>query len=254
MTTALKFKLSPLIRQEANALLMPVYASDNRCEAGIEPIDPSRPNPFLVATRTLTCSVNRLSRQTQTEPKSHQHICTEIANLPTQLHCDGIGQESIDACMTVLVCWMIETLQASAHRELTGRLKQTLKTRWHRFTQNQKDPMLAVIGYCRYQPAYHQHLLELVYWCYAMGYEGQYRHHPQSAFHLAQIKKRLYQAIHPMPLTSKDTGTHRMVQPRHNRWLLGLGLGVAIVINALFHCAAQTTLQLISAALPHLGS
>ena len=215
-----------------------------------------RLNPILATLIPILSWVNRLSTYTgPSHTQLEQAILQGLTHLPRQLVERGIGKETIDATLTVVVCWSLDTLGQYKATPLSKQLHNWLSAQNSRFYKADGDAMLAVIRFCRHEPSLHCHLLELVYWCYSMGYQGQYRHTAHAKFHLSQIQKKLYQAIqtHQKETDSSvfshaNTLIERWAQPAKQA-TIGLLFAGCLMTNLLLYAASSTTIDLITQSL-----
>ena len=153
-------------------------------------------NPLVAAATPLFSLVGQL-RNTLTHPdiaSLHSHVSQEIMNFEADARAKGEPAESILAARYALCTLIDETVLSTPWGTESNWGNQTLLVRFHNETWG-GEKFFQILDRLLPDPRANLHLLEFIYVCLALGFEGKYRVQAQGRGQLEQIQHRLYETI-----------------------------------------------------------
>lgn len=153
-------------------------------------------NPLVAAATPLFSLVGQL-RNTLTHPdiaSLHSHVSQEIMNFEADARDKGEPAESILAARYALCTLIDETVLSTPWGTESNWGNQTLLVRFHNETWG-GEKFFQILDRLLPDPRANLHLLEFIYVCLALGFEGKYRVQAQGRGQLEQIQHRLYETI-----------------------------------------------------------
>jgi len=153
-------------------------------------------NPLVAAATPLFSLVGQL-RNTLSHPdiaSLHSHVAQEIMNFEAEARAKGESAESILAARYALCTLVDETVLSTPWGTESNWGNQTLLVRFHNETWG-GEKFFQILERLLPDPRANLHLLEFIYVCLALGFEGKYRVQAQGRGQLEQLQHRLYEAI-----------------------------------------------------------
>ena len=157
---------------------------------GINPLTTSAETLLSLATYLQTLAPNFAKI-----PNLIQYLIHEIHVFETQAQAKGYNQKTIQASRYILCATLDEILLTNVWRhKQSSPDKQRLLT----YFEDEKDNgehFFSILSRVRQNPQRYIHLLELIYVCLSLGFEGKYRNMPRGKQQLDNIIDALYQEI-----------------------------------------------------------
>ncbi len=210
-------------------------------------------NPLLIHSAPLFALANQLrSSVTHPDPLRLQaHVAQDIVNFENRTRQAGEAQETVLAARYVL-CTVIDEFALSTPWGVESQwASQTLLVRFHNEASG-GEKFFQILERLLTDPQRNLHLLEFMYVCLSIGFEGKYRLTPRGPAELEQIRLSLFETIRTFRGTPPRelSLTWRGVEYKTARlakyvplWVLGLvgaGLCLAIYIALLFTLNTQS--------------
>jgi type VI secretion system protein ImpK len=209
-------------------------------------------NPIIQAAAPLLTLGSRLSTAVQ-----HANIATlrqqavqEVRAFEDRMRTSGVAPEDAVVARYVL-CTFVDSAVLNtpwgAQGDWAG---QSLLVMFHKEVSG-GEKLFDILDRLRGNPARYIDLIELVYVCLALGYEGKYRHDPQGQGRLAELQHDLYRLIREQRQTSdQDLSPHwKGVEDRRNPiiryvpWWMVAALGLAALTGAFIYLHTKLSLQ-----------
>lgn len=211
-------------------------------------------NPLETAAGTLLALVSRL-RTAPSHPdptRLRSQLVAEIKAFEERARGSGIPVETALRARYVL-CTVLDEAVLNTPWGATGLWRtHSLLTTFHNDTWG-GEKFFVLLKECAQDPATHLHLLELMYICLALGFEGRYRVLERGTQQVEELRERLYQIIRTQrgqferELSPRWTG----ITDRRNRlmrlvplWVVGavaavLLLGLFVVLSFRLNAASD---------------
>jgi type VI secretion system protein ImpK len=197
-------------------------------------------NPVLQSAAPLLSLVARLGAVQQVSTTTlRQQAVLEIRACEDRLRAAAVSRE--DALVTrYVLCTFVDTAVLNTPWGAQGDwASQSLLVMFHKEVSGGAK-FFEILQRVRVDPTRYLGLIELLYVCLGLGYEGKYRHDPQGAAQLSQLQRDLFELIRARrSLRGEDLSPHwRGVEDRRNPvmryvpwWVIAAG-GAAILTIA----------------------
>ena len=180
----------------------PVQARASRAPRGAEPgrkVDlSSRPglNPIEKAASVLLSLLSQI-RNTSSHPNPnglHKQLATEIQNFEKTAQRSGINEKTVFIARYALCTTIDEFVMTTPWGSGSVWGTQSLLSMFHKETRG-GERFFQLLKKLSEDPAKNLDLLELLYLCLALGFQGRYRVLPNGLNELEEIRESLYQTI-----------------------------------------------------------
>jgi type VI secretion system protein ImpK len=153
-------------------------------------------NPLVAAAAELLAQVVRLSDigNSGDIKALNAHLCTQIKLFETKAEHHQVPNEQMIAARYVLCTVLDETVLNTAWGGSSDWSRISLLSRFHKETFGGEKFFHLLERLC-VNPHKHLHLLELMYLCFALGFEGKYRVADRSGHELDDIRDGLFRQI-----------------------------------------------------------
>lgn len=172
----------------ASAAPVPAPATLDAFAAGL--------NPLVSAATTLLSLVSQL-RDTASHPDPaglENRVAEEVQAFENKARAQGLAPEAVLAARYALCSLLDETVLSTPWGGQSAWSTRSLLSIFHRETWG-GEKFFQVLERLEQDPARNIFLLELLYVCLALGFEGKYRVHERGAGRLAEIRDNLYHTI-----------------------------------------------------------
>ena len=200
--------------------------------------------PLLMLATKLQTSVQQANINTLRQQAVH-----EIRALEERLRRAGITPEDALVTRYVLCTFVDASIANTPWGAQGGWSSQSLLVMFHKEVSG-GEKFFQIVDRVRAAPSRHADLMELLYVCLALGYEGKYRRDPDAPARLAELQHDLYRLIRERrqlrgdePLSPNWQG----VQDKRNRvlryvpwWVVG---AAALAVLAIAFFTYQTRLR-----------
>jgi type VI secretion system protein ImpK len=165
------------------------------------------------------------------------HVEQEVKTFESAARAGGADNETVATARYVLCTLIDETVLSTPWGNESIWSEQTLLAKFHREAWG-GEKFFNILDYLLQEPARHIDLLELIYLCLAMGFEGKYRVQDLGNSKLQSIQENLFFTIREIRGDyERELSPHwRGVEDRRNPlvryvplWVLGAILGVLLV-------------------------
>ena len=197
-------------------------------------------NPILQSAAPLLLLVARLGAVQQASTTTlRQQAVQEIRVSEDRLRGTGVSREDALVARYVLCTFVDTAILNTPWGAQSDWASQSLLVMFHKEVSGGAK-FFEILERVRVDPARYGGLIELLYVCLALGYEGKYRHDPQGAARLSQLQRDLFELIRGRrTLQAEDLSPHwRGVEDRRNPvmryvpwWVIAAG-GAAILTIA----------------------
>ena len=196
-------------------------------------------NRLVDAAGTLLSLVGQL-RGTASHPDIDSlrvHVEQEVKIFETAARAGGADTETVSTARYVLCTLIDETVMGTPWGNESVWSEQTLLAKLYQEAWG-GEKFFSILDYLLQEPARHIDLLELVYLCLSMGFEGKYRVQDQGDRHLQSIQENLFYTIREnRGEFERELSPHwRGVEDKRNLlvryvplWVLGAILGVLLL-------------------------
>ena len=153
-------------------------------------------NPLVSAATTLLSLVSQL-RDTASHPDPsglESRIVQEVQNFENKARAQGAAPETVVAARYALCSVLDETVLSTPWGGQSAWSTRSLLSIFHRETWG-GEKFFQVLERLEQDPARNMDLLELLYICLALGFEGKYRVDKRGAGRLTEIRDNLYRTI-----------------------------------------------------------
>jgi len=187
-----------------------------------ERLGPSAGNPLLAVANPLLSLVPQL-RATPSHPDPgglKESLAEGIRGFEQAAASAGIARESIIAARYILCTFLDETAASTPWGSGGVWATDTLLVRFHNETWGGEKVFL-LLSKLAEDPRRNRDLLQLIYVCLALGFEGRYRVVENGRGQLEQLRERLYQMLRdvdPAPERALST-TWAPAVARRKHWL-----------------------------------
>ncbi|WP_434675657.1 type IVB secretion system protein IcmH/DotU [Pseudomonas sp. D3-10] len=166
-------------------------------------------NPLVAAASGLLSQILLLRRINQRlDPKKlKQELSLELKQFEALARRDNVEESQLVAARYVLCTVLDESVVATSWGSESGWSQISLLSSFHNETFG-GEKVFQLLDRLSKDPAKHLYLLELLYLCLSLGFEGKYRVQARGEFELGGIRDALYRAIRqvrgevPSPLSA----------------------------------------------------
>lgn len=216
-------------------------------------------NPILQSAAALLLLVARLGAIQQASATTlRQQAVHEIRACEDRLRVAAVPREDALVARYVL-CTFVDTAVLNTPWGAQGDwASQSLLVLFHKEVSGGAK-FFEILERVRTDPPRYAALIELLYVCLALGYEGKYRHDPQGAAKLSQLQRELFELIRARrPVQGEDLSPHwKGVEDRRNPvmryvpwWVIAAGSAAVLTIAfVVFHTRLGIQMEPIKAAL-----
>ena len=227
-------------------------------------ITASGPNPLVSAAAPLFALVAQLrSSVSHPDPVSLQaHVAQEITAFEAKARQLGEAPENVLAARYATCTLIDETALSTPWGVESQWSSQTLLVRFHNEARG-GEKFFQILDRLLQDPARNLHLLEYLYICLALGFEGKYRLQPRGRAELDQIQHTVYETIRRFKGDpDRDLSIRwRGVEDKRPRlahyiplWVLAaVGAGVAILVYVVFLFTLNASSDPVSERIALLG-
>ncbi|MFV2090750.1 MAG: type IVB secretion system protein IcmH/DotU, partial [Pseudomonadales bacterium] len=212
----------------------------------------SSKNPLLQAAGSLFALVNQLRGSiSHADPLGLQtHVGQEIMNFEAKARQLGEAPERILAARYSICTLLDETVLSTPWGAESAWANQTLLVRFHNEARG-GEKFFQILERLFQDPAGNLNLLEFMYVCLALGFEGKYRLQPRGRAELDQVAHSIYEAIRNFRGQAERELSIRWRGVEDNRprlaqyiplWVLGViggGISLLVYIGFLFALNSQ---------------
>ncbi len=188
---------------DERTIIRPLPQAPPRSEPPPPPLSPPEvgkrtvgANPLLQAAATLLLLVTQLNSTTKAPDIAalHRRLMEEIRAFERQAEQNGVEAETVREASYVLCTVVDEAILNTPWGHASGWAQQSLLSVFHKEVSGGKRffEMLRVLAR---QPEKHLDLLELMYVCLSLGFEGSYRIERGGREQLGRIRDDLYRLI-----------------------------------------------------------
>ena len=197
-------------------------------------------NPILQSAAPLLLLVARLGAVQQASTTTlRQQAVQEIRVSEDRLRGAGVSREDALVARYVLCTFVDTAVLNTPWGAQSDWASQSLLVMFHKEVSGGAK-FFEILERVRVDPPRYGGLIELLYVCLALGYEGKYRHDPQGAARLSQLQRDLFELIRGRrTLQAEDLSPHwRGVEDRRNPvmryvpWWVIAAAGAAILTIA----------------------
>jgi type VI secretion system protein ImpK len=220
----------------------------------------SERNPILQAAAPLLLLAARLGTSVQQASIAtlRQQAVQEVRTFDDRLRSGGVSREDALVARYVL-CTFVDSAVLNtpwgAQGDWAG---QSLLVIFHKEVSG-GEKFFEILKRLQADPSRYVNLIELLYVCLALGYEGKYRHDPNGALELSRLQHGLYEIIREHrrlreeELSPRWQGTEDRRNPiiRYVPWwtVAAAGAAVLLVTFLVFHARLAAQAQPIETAL-----
>ncbi|MGH8137948.1 MAG: type IVB secretion system protein IcmH/DotU [Steroidobacteraceae bacterium] len=217
-------------------------------------------NPIIQSAAPLLTLASRLGTSVQQANIGtlRQQAVAEIRAFEDRLRTAGVSPEDTLVARYVL-CTFVDAAVLNTPWGAQGDwASQSLLVMFHKEVSG-GEKFFEILERLRTDPSRYIDLIELVYVCLALGYEGKYRHDPSGQARLGQLQHDLYRLIREQrQMRDEDLSPHwKGVEDRRNPiiryvpWWIVAAAGLAILTGSFvfFHAKLASQAEPIKAAL-----
>lgn len=236
---------------------------------GAAPLEPvaitgSGQNPLVGAAAPLFVMVHQLRTSvSHADPQSLQaHVAQEISTFEAKAREQGEPPESVLAARYAICTLLDETALSTPWGVESQWASQTLLVRFHNEAGG-GEKFFQILERLLQDPARNLHLLEFMYLCLALGFEGRYRLQPRGKAELERVRESVYETIRTFKGEHENDLSIRWRGVEYNRsrlaqyvplWVLGaVGAGVAILVYVGFLFALSASSDPVAVQIASLG-
>jgi type VI secretion system protein ImpK len=228
--------------------------------AGLEEFLTGARNPILEAAAPLLMLAARLG--TSVEPASlgtlRQQAVQEVHGFDERLQAAGVSREDALVARYVL-CTFLDSAVANTPWGAQGDwASQSLLVLFHKEVSG-GEKFFEILERVRADPRRYKDLIELLWVCLSLGYEGKYRRDPRGQLQLSERRQDLYRLIRERRQT-RDSGLSpawKGVEDRRNPvmryvpwWVVAVGVAAVLTVSFIvLHARLTLTAAPIRAAL-----
>ena len=221
-------------------------------------------NPLVGAAGPLFAMVYQLRTSvSHADPQSLQaHVAQEITTFEAKARQQGEPPEAVLAARYAICTLLDETALSTPWGIESHWASQTLLVRFHNEARG-GEKFFQILEQLIQDPARNLHLLEFMYLCLALGFQGRYRLQPQGKDELARVQESVYETLRTFKgELERDLSLRwRGVQDHRSRlaqyvplWVLGaVGAGIAILVYVGFLFALSADTDPVAAHIAGLG-
>jgi type VI secretion system protein ImpK len=167
----------------------------------------------------------------------HESVVREVKTFEETAHQWGIGLETVITARYLLCTLVDESVLSTPWGSQSQWGEQTLLSIFHKETWG-GEKFFKILEHLRHEPAVHIDLLELIFLCLALGFQGKYRVEERGQSRLESVKDNLYRSIRGIRGDfERDLSLHwHGLTDRRNPlvryvplWALGAVLGVLVL-------------------------
>lgn len=153
-------------------------------------------NPLLACAQPLLSLVPQIRAvASQPDPSAlRESLASGVGDFERAAQKAGISRETIIAARYILCTFLDETASSTPWGSGGVWASDTLLVRFHNETWG-GEKVFALLSKLAENPARNRDLLELVYYCLALGFQGRYGAMPNGRAELGQVRERLYQML-----------------------------------------------------------
>jgi len=196
-------------------------------------------NPILQSAAALLLLVARLGAVQQVSSTTLRHQAVqEIRACEDRLRAAAVSREDALVARYVLCTFVDTAVLNTPWGAQSDWASQSLLVMFHKEVSGGAK-FFEIVERVRVDPARYIGLIELLYACLALGYEGKYRHDPQGAAKLSQLQRELFELIRTRrSLQGEDLSPHwKGVEDRRNPvmryvpwWVIAAGAAAVLTI------------------------
>lgn len=217
-------------------------------------------NPVLQAAAPLLILAARLGTSVQQAsiPTLRQQAVEEIRVFDERLRSSGVSREDGLVARYVLCTFVDAAILNTPWGAQGDWASNSLLVIFHKEVSG-GEKFFEILKRLQADPSRYLNLIELLYICLALGYEGRYRHDPSGALELSRLQHDLYDVIRERRVPREEDlsphwqGTEDRRNPiiRYVPWWTVAAAGVAVLLVAflIFHSRLAAQARPIEAAL-----
>jgi type VI secretion system protein ImpK len=171
-------------------------ATAGRAGVGLEEFVGSSTNPLLAAAAPLLALAARLGSTLQPANVGtlREQAVQELRAFDTRLHEAGTSREDALVARYALCTFVDSTVANTPWGAQGDWASQSLLVLFHKEVSG-GEKFFEIIERLRRDPARYINLIELLWACLTLGYEGKYRHDPNGSLRLGELRHDLYALI-----------------------------------------------------------
>ncbi|WP_205680344.1 type IVB secretion system protein IcmH/DotU [Brenneria alni] len=198
-------------------------------------------NPMVDAVTPLFGMVERVRQMTAYDrvPELYQSVVAEIQAIEQELTSQGYEHGVILSFRYILCTFIDEAVMGREWGSQSVWSEHSLLARFHNETWG-GEKVFALLERLQDDPTRYRDILEFIYLCLCLGFEGRYRVMPQGHGEFAAIVRKLHQTLRPEPVT-RPVVFHLNLGQQASRYRLHrqlslrtLFLGICVALAAVF--------------------
>jgi type VI secretion system protein ImpK len=177
-------------------------------------------NPLVTAAHPLLSIIDRIQLSTQLNASSefYQNLQYELKVLESRMLANSYDEETIFIAHFLLSATIHEKLN---EKKFDGGFKKLMPPNQNPDEVSPEDKFFEVVNKVIDKPEHYLDLIELIYLCLSLGFEGKYRH--QEHQKLKQIMEKVYSTITTHRSTKQNdlfqqTEQHQTQTTRSEQW------------------------------------
>ncbi|OSN05123.1 type IVB secretion system protein IcmH/DotU [Lonsdalea iberica] len=198
-------------------------------------------NPMIDAVTPLLGMVERVRHLTTYDqvPDLYQKVVSEIQAIEQELITHGYENGVILSFRYILCTYIDEAVMGREWGSQSVWSEHSLLTRFHNETWG-GEKVFVLLGKLQTDPVHYRDILEFIYLCLCLGFEGRYRVMTQGRDEFEGIVRKLHDILHPEPAETpsvfhldlgQQSSGYRM---RRQISLFTLFLCVSVALAAIF--------------------
>lgn len=195
-------------------------------------------NPMVDAVTPLLGMVNRIRQLNQYDkvPELYRIVETEIQSVEQELHNHGYEHGVVLSFRYILCTFIDEAVMAKEWGSQSVWSENSLLARFHNETWG-GEKVFALLNKLQDEPQRYHDILEFIWLCLVLGFQGRYRVMPQGQGEFLAVIRKLHRLLRPEAINT-PTVMHLNLGQQHSRYRLPkqftlravfIGLGVVLL-------------------------
>jgi type VI secretion system protein ImpK len=192
-------------------------------------------NPLVAAASCLLSEVVRLKRNAVSEdlPSLNQRLSLAVESFAQSAQHNGVETSHMTTARYVLCTVVDEAVVTTAWGKESEWSQMSLLSKFHNETSGGEKFFHLLVSLSK-NPVKHLPVLELMYLCLSLGFEGKYRIQPRGLMELEGLRDALYRQIrHLRPDVPRELSTHLQgIRDQRKDWVRIIPWWTVMVITA----------------------